>query len=185
MKINEIFGFGSKKPTGVQPTDWSVVKQDIARRITKWNDHISAMGSDASMPDVYQSNLRDWAEKMFPKASSDVLDAVAAVNPQKPQTAANYIRDVYISDMNADTAAGFIKKTPRGTPAPVQPAAPAPTGPRLHPDVKVVATTPNIVLRYGKQDFALNNADQWVRFGTTKPATAEMAAFLNKQLQAL
>jgi hypothetical protein len=182
MKINEIFGFGRKPSIG--GFDWDTIKTDIAMRIEQWNKHMSKMGANLNDPAAYHSAIREWAQSMFSKADPAVLDAVQEIHPQKPQTAANYIRDVYISNLKAESAPDVLRKTTRSAPTDPAPAA-TPSGPRLHPDVKVIATTPNIVLRYGKQDFALNNADQWVRFGTTKPATTEMAAFLTKQLQAL
>lgn len=59
----------------------------------------------------------------------------------------------------------------------------------LHPDVSVVATTPNIILRYKKQDFVLDEPEgrfpTWYKFPTGRQVPKETRRFLNKQLQFL
>lgn len=56
--------------------------------------------------------------------------------------------------------------------------------PTLSPGVRIISSDP-IVLGYDKRKYALNRQNQWVTFGSSRPASPEMAKFLNKQAQAL
>lgn len=93
-----------------------------------------------------------------------------------------------VAQFKTGTLAGGEKPEPAAKPE--QPAAGSSKKPSgLHPDVSVVSTSPNIILRYKKQDFVLDEPEggfpTWYRFPTGRQVPKEVRKFLNKQLEQL
>jgi hypothetical protein len=139
------------------------------------------------------ANLAGKQKQAQPAPATSTASTLIDPNTGKPfvPTAGTELQKAAMAGSQATAAVGdtrseLQKAAAPGAQAGTQVTQPAPVAPqpRLHPDVGVVSSHP-VVLRYKKQDYALNQFDHWVRFGTNKDASPEMAQFLNKQLQAL
>lgn len=80
--------------------------------------------------------------------------------------------------LNRNDAKNATKPAPASTAGTQQQTQPLATG------VTVVSSSP-VILKYKNKDYALTSNDTWVFLGSNKSPSAEMVAFLNKQLQSL
>jgi D-alanyl-D-alanine carboxypeptidase len=166
---------------------------EAARTYTdSWNNYINQItvrnGSQPLDDATYRAVLSQWATKtvfdnnlnaVTPDMKQKIdatLDAITAARANPKTIEANmrqlavYAGSVVIDAIKAAGAAPGASVQHQATP--------------LASGVTVVSSSP-VVLSYRNKDYALTNNDTWVFFGSNKSPSAEMVAFLNKQLQSL
>lgn len=200
MKVNEIIteaGVFDKLKSGVagavrgfkrsRSTREMMQHPVVQDAIGQWADYVKQVevgGKDITKAN-YEQYLNAWLGKWlkldsaYPGQLTDLSNK--GVNTYIARAVAQRLSNTIPV---SDTPEPAVSTTPRS-----KASTTTTTSTGLHPDVSVVSTTPNIILRYKKQDFVLDEPEgkfpTWYKFPTGRQVPKETRRFLNKQLQFL
>lgn len=192
MKVNEVITeAGFFKSLGQDVASW-LAKSDIKKAsslagaaINKWTaqvDKLEQAGQNMKDPETYYKFLNEWLGKWL------------RLGKPYPGNPSSFDRTGIYRHIQQAVAQYETGTMPKGEVPPTKGADDRPAGNKrstsgLHPDVSVVATSPNIILRYKKQDFVLDEptggSPIWYKFPTGRRVPKEVKNFLNKQLEQL